>query len=77
MLADGPARADCQEEGTLRAITYEAPKSLAQALSLLAAAGEKGRVLAGGTDLLIQMRAGVRQPDLVIDAKAEIGRAHV
>ncbi len=54
----------------MRAITYEAPKSLAQALSLLAAAGEKGRVLAGGTDLLIQMRAGVRQPDLVIDAKA-------
>ena len=54
----------------MRAITYEAPKSLAQALSLLAAAGENGRVLAGGTDLLIQMRAAVRQPDLVIDAKA-------
>jgi len=54
----------------LRAITYESPKSLDQALSLLAAAGEKGRVLAGGTDLLIQMRAGVRQPDQVIDAKA-------
>lgn len=54
----------------MRAITYEAPKSLDQALSLLAAAGEKGRVLAGGTDLLIQMRAGVRQPDHIIDAKA-------
>jgi CO/xanthine dehydrogenase FAD-binding subunit len=54
----------------LRAITYEAPNSLDQALSLLAAAGEKGRVLAGGTDLLIQMRAGVRQPDHIIDAKA-------
>ncbi|MBI3303951.1 MAG: xanthine dehydrogenase family protein subunit M [Deltaproteobacteria bacterium] len=53
----------------MRAITYESPKSLDQALSLLAAAGEKGRVLAGGTDLLIQMRAGVRQPDHIIDAK--------
>jgi CO/xanthine dehydrogenase FAD-binding subunit len=53
----------------LHAITYESPKSLAQALSLLAAAGEKGRVLAGGTDLLIQMRAGVRKPDQLIDAK--------
>jgi carbon-monoxide dehydrogenase medium subunit len=53
----------------LHAITYEAPKSLDQALSLLAAAGEKGRVLAGGTDLLIQMRAGIRTPEHIIDAK--------
>jgi carbon-monoxide dehydrogenase medium subunit len=53
----------------LRDITYEAPRSLDQALSLLAAAGEKGRVLSGGTDLIIQMRAGVRQPDHIIDAK--------
>ncbi|HEV8717961.1 MAG TPA: xanthine dehydrogenase family protein subunit M, partial [Candidatus Binatia bacterium] len=29
----------------------------------------KGRVLAGGTDLLIQMRAGVRKPEQIIDAK--------
>jgi carbon-monoxide dehydrogenase medium subunit len=53
----------------LHAITYESPKSLAQALSLLATAGEKGRMLAGGTDLLIQMRAGVRRPEHIIDAK--------
>lgn len=53
----------------MHAITYEAPKSLDQALNLLAAAGEKGRVLAGGTDLLIQMRAGVRTPEYIIDAK--------
>jgi len=54
----------------LHAITYESPKSLAQALSLLSAAGEKGRLLAGGTDLLIQMRAGVRKPEQLIDAKS-------
>lgn len=53
----------------MHAITYESPKSLAQALSLLAAAGEKGRMLAGGTDLLIQMRAGVRKPEQLVDAK--------
>jgi carbon-monoxide dehydrogenase medium subunit len=53
----------------LQAITYESPKSLAQALSLLAAAGEKGRALAGGTDLIIQMRAGVRNPQQVVDVK--------
>lgn len=54
----------------MHAITYESPNSLAQALSLLAAAGEKGRVLAGGTDLLIQMRAGVRKPEQIIDSKS-------
>jgi carbon-monoxide dehydrogenase medium subunit len=54
----------------LHAITYESPKSLAQALSLLSATGEKGRLLAGGTDLLIQMRAGVRKPEQLIDAKS-------
>jgi len=54
----------------LRAFTYESPRSLEQALSVLATAGEKGRVFTGGTDLLIQMRAGVRQPDLVVDTKA-------
>jgi len=53
----------------LHAISYESPKSLAQALSLLAAAGDKGRPLAGGSDLIIQMRAGVRQPGQVIDIK--------
>ncbi len=54
----------------MHAITYESPKSLAQALSLLAASGEKGRVLAGGTDLIIQMRAGVRKPEQIVDLKA-------
>lgn len=48
---------------------YEAPTSLDQAIGLLAAAGNDGRMLAGGTDLIIQMRAGVREPGQVIDAK--------
>ncbi len=50
-------------------LNYEAPTSLGQAVSVLAAAGENGRMLAGGTDLIIQMRAGVRHPGQVIDAK--------
>ena len=43
----------------MQAFTYESPQSLDQALSLFANAGDKGRALIGGTDLLIQMRAGV------------------
>jgi carbon-monoxide dehydrogenase medium subunit len=54
----------------LQAFTYESPKSLDQALSLFAAAGDKARALVGGTDLLIQMRAGVRQPGVVVDVKS-------
>ncbi len=53
----------------MQAFTYDAPTSLSQALSQLAAAGDNGRLLAGGTDLIIQMRAGVKQPGTIIDAK--------
>ena len=58
-----------EQEGNLQEFTYDAPTSLSQALSQLSAAGDNGRLLAGGTDLIIQMRAGVKQPGIVIDAK--------
>lgn len=48
---------------------YAAPSTLKEAVSLLAGAGGAGRVLAGGTDLLINMRVGRRTPALVVDAK--------
>jgi carbon-monoxide dehydrogenase medium subunit len=48
---------------------YEAPSSLEQAVGLLAAATGDARVLAGGTDLLVQMRTDILNPDLVVDIK--------
>ncbi len=48
---------------------YEAPDSLDQAVALLAAADCEARVLAGGTDLLVQMRSGLIEPGLVVDIK--------
>src|SRR3954467_11866338 len=50
-------------------LRYLAPNSLDEAISAFAAAGSAGRILAGGTDLLVQMRAGVVRPGLVVDIK--------
>lgn len=47
---------------------YAAPTSLPDALALIAA-HPQALLLAGGTDLLVQMRAGRKQTDFVIDLK--------
>jgi len=54
----------------VQAIEYEAPTTLDQAVELVAGAGEKGRVLAGGTDVIVQVREG-RRPNvqILIDVK--------
>ena len=48
---------------------YEAPSSLDQAVALLAKESGEARVLAGGTDLLVQMRTDLVDPVLVVDIK--------
>lgn len=48
---------------------YEAPTTASAAVSLLAAAQVPVKLLAGGTDLLIQMRSGLQQPALLVDLK--------
>lgn len=48
---------------------YEAPKTLAAALALLAGANGRAKVFAGGTDLLVGMRAGRVEPELLVDIK--------
>ncbi|MFO0905908.1 MAG: xanthine dehydrogenase family protein subunit M [Pirellulales bacterium] len=48
---------------------YAAPTSLAEASSLLARAPGVARVLAGGTDLIVQLRERLRDADLVVDVK--------
>jgi len=54
----------------LHEFSYEAPSTIEQALGLLAAERDGGRALCGGTDLLIQMRMGVRQPSRLVDIKS-------
>ena len=48
---------------------YEVPQTLQAAVALLSGAKGRARVLAGGTDLLIQMRGGRVSPGLLLDIK--------
>ena len=50
-------------------IRYVAPRTLDEAISAFAAAGSAARILAGGTDLLVQMRSGMVRPGLIVDIK--------
>jgi CO/xanthine dehydrogenase FAD-binding subunit len=53
----------------LKAIDYAAPHTVADAVALLASKGDRARVLAGGTDLIVQVREGRRDIDLMVDVK--------
>jgi len=48
---------------------YEAPDTIEAAAKLLAAESGDARVLAGGTDLLVQMRSEIVTPALLVDVK--------
>ena len=48
---------------------YLAPQTLDEAVGAYAAAAGAARILAGGTDLLVQMRSGMVKPGLVVDIK--------
>src|ERR1700722_576409 len=50
-------------------IRYLAPQTLDEAIGAFAAAGSAARVMAGGTDLLVQMRSGAVRPGLIVDIK--------
>ena len=50
-------------------MNYKSPNSIEEATALLAAANGNARILAGGTDLLVQIRGGFANPELIIDVK--------
>jgi xanthine dehydrogenase FAD-binding subunit len=53
----------------VKSFDYAAPGSLAEASALLARANGAARILAGGTDLLVQLREHLKDADLVVDVK--------
>jgi CO/xanthine dehydrogenase FAD-binding subunit len=53
----------------LQAIEYTAPKTINEAVAAMASQGSRARALAGGTDILVQLRGGRRSADLIVDMK--------
>ncbi|RAS02433.1 FAD binding domain-containing protein [Cupriavidus alkaliphilus] len=53
----------------MRAFEYFEPATLAEASAMLHRCGGKASVLAGGTDLLVQIKESVRKPEQVINIK--------
>ena len=53
----------------MKPFTYHAPTTLEGAIALIEKQGNAARPLAGGTDLLVQMRHGLLAPDVVVDLK--------
>ncbi len=54
----------------MEAFDFVAPTSIDEAVSILSEKGDRARFIAGGTDILVMMRAGRRQADVVLDAKS-------
>jgi len=53
----------------LKAIDYAAPATVAEAVQLFADRGDRARALAGGTDIIVQVRENRRDLDLLVDLK--------
>ena len=53
----------------MKSFAYQSPSSLGEAVSLLSQQNGRARLLAGGTDLLVQMRLNLHDVDLVVDVK--------
>ena len=53
----------------MTSLRYEAPETVEDAVRLLADADGEARALAGGTDLLVQLRTDLVRPGLIVDLK--------
>ena len=53
----------------MKAFEYIAPTTVGKAVARLAEKGDRARPLAGGTDLIVQLRRNVLDVDLIVDIK--------
>jgi carbon-monoxide dehydrogenase medium subunit len=53
----------------LKDFDYAAPTALEEAVALLAQHNGSAKILAGGTDIIVQLREGLKDADVVVDVK--------
>lgn len=53
----------------MQAVTYQRASTVSEAIDLLRSGGEKARVLAGGTDIIVQARERAKEVDSFVDIK--------
>ena len=51
----------------MESVEFERPGTVEEAVALLQGASGNAKILAGGTDLLVQLRAHMVEPDVIID----------
>lgn len=54
----------------MHAFEYVAPRSLGEAVAVLASEGKRVRPFAGGTDILVELRRGQTEVDCLVDVKS-------
>ena len=70
VTGNGAANVDGnRKEGTVKDFEYFRPTTIDEALNLYKKGGKRARLLAGGTELVNEMRLGKSQPEQVIDLK--------
>jgi 4-hydroxybenzoyl-CoA reductase subunit beta len=57
----------------LKSFEHVEPKTLAEACLLLKEHGPKASVIAGGTDIIVRMKYGVKQPEVLVNLKRVSG----
>ena len=50
-------------------VDYESPRTVEEAVRLLVSGNRRARILAGGTDILVQLRSGRGDADVMVDVK--------
>ncbi len=64
-------------QGEMTRDRYEAPGTIKEAAGLLAKSKGSAFVLAGGSDLLVRMKGGLVEPDLIVDIKGIVARCEI
>ncbi|MGZ7046249.1 MAG: FAD binding domain-containing protein, partial [Candidatus Aminicenantales bacterium] len=61
----------------MREFRIAQPKTVEELAALLAEAKEKALIMAGGTDLIDELKSGVAAPDMVVDIQGVAGLAGI